>query len=201
MTVFSCQSFGRGRTFAMATDSTFAWGTDFEKSWGEGDNRYFRKFWRNVVRWLTENSEGSNRRLKVETDRIIYRPGQEIQIKARTYDEKLVDTDRYRVAARLGLSADDEPTAFRRGGCQPRSSTSREVLPGQGCRRPRRARSPIIWARPFKSWCSRSRRLTANNWWPDPTSISRSSTIRPSFETPGRIPPHSPGLPRQQAEA
>ncbi len=58
VTVFSCQNFGRGRTFAMATDSTIAWGTDFEKNWGEGDNRYFRKFWRNVVRWLTENSEG-----------------------------------------------------------------------------------------------------------------------------------------------
>ncbi len=112
VTVFSCQSFGRGRTFAMATDSTYAWGTDFEKSWGEGDNRYFRKFWRNVVHWLTENSDGGNRRLKVETDRIIYRPGQDIQIKARTYDEKLVETDQYRVGARLRLSAGDEPQTF-----------------------------------------------------------------------------------------
>ncbi len=109
VTVFSCQSFGRGRTFAMATDSTFAWGTDFEKSWGEGDNRYFRKFWRNVVRWLTENCDGGNRRLKVETDRIIYRPGQDIQIKARTYDENLEETDQYRVGARLRLSKGDEP--------------------------------------------------------------------------------------------
>jgi len=112
VTVFSCQSFGRGRTFAMATDSTFAWGTDFERSWGEGDNRYFRKFWRNVVRWLTENCDGNNQRLKVETDRIIYRPGQDIQIKARTYDEKLEETDHYRVGARLGLSTSDEPQPF-----------------------------------------------------------------------------------------
>ena len=59
VTVFSCQTFGRGRTFAMATDSTVAWGTDFEKTWGEGDNRYFRKFWRNVIRWLTENRDGA----------------------------------------------------------------------------------------------------------------------------------------------
>jgi uncharacterized membrane protein len=110
--VFSCQSFGRGRTFAMATDSTVAWGTDFEKSWGEGDNRYFRKFWRNVIRWLTENCDGSNRRLKVETDKIIYRPGQEIQVTARVYDEKLVETDRYRVAARLRLPTDDESQPF-----------------------------------------------------------------------------------------
>ena len=112
VTVFSCQNFGRGRTFAMATDSTVAWGADFEKNWGEGDNRYFRKFWRNVVRWLTENSEGSNRRLQAETDRIIYRPGQDIQLKVRAYDDKLVETDRYRVAARLRLPGDDESQPF-----------------------------------------------------------------------------------------
>ena len=108
VTVFSCQSFGRGRTFAMATDSTIAWGTDFEKTWGEGDNRYFRKFWRNVIRWLTENRDGANRRLTVETDKVLYAPGQDIQVKARTYDEKLVETDRYRVAARVRRPTDDQ---------------------------------------------------------------------------------------------
>ena len=112
VTVFSCQNFGRGRTFAMATDSTVAWGTDFERTWGEGDNRYFRKFWRNVIRWLTENRDGGNRRLIVETDKVLYKPGQEIQIKARAYDEKLVETDRYRVAARLRMPTENEPRPF-----------------------------------------------------------------------------------------
>jgi uncharacterized membrane protein len=101
VTVFSCQSFGRGRTFAMATDTTYGWGTEFEKTWGEGDNRYFRKFWRNVIRWLTENSTGANRRLHVETDKVIYRSGQDIQVIARAYDEKLKETNRYRVDARV----------------------------------------------------------------------------------------------------
>ena len=109
VTVFSCQGFGRGRTFAMATDSTVAWGTDFERTWGEADNRYFRKFWRNVIRWLTENRDGANRRLTVETDKVFYKPGQEIQVKARAYDEKLVETDRYRVTARLRLPTENEP--------------------------------------------------------------------------------------------
>jgi uncharacterized membrane protein len=112
VTVFSCQSFGRGRTFAMATDSTVAWGTDFEKLWGEGDNRYFRKFWRNVIRWLTENRDGTNRRLIVETDKVLYKPGQNIQIKARAYDEKLVETDRYRVAARLRQPTENDTRPF-----------------------------------------------------------------------------------------
>jgi len=96
----------------MATDSTIAWGTDFEKTWGEGDNRYFRKFWRNVIRWLTENREGANRRLIIETDKIMYAPGQEVKVKARAYDEKLVETDRYRVAARLRRPADDQAQPF-----------------------------------------------------------------------------------------
>ena len=49
---------------------------------GRSDNRYFRKFWRNVVRWLAENSDRSQQRLRVETDKIIYRPGQDIWITA-----------------------------------------------------------------------------------------------------------------------
>jgi uncharacterized membrane protein len=121
VTVFSCQTFGRGRTFAMATDSTVAWGADFETSWGEGDNRYFRKFWRNVVRWLTENCDGGDRRLKVESDKVIYRPGQEIQVTVRAYDEKLVESDRYRVAARLRLATDN--------GSQPFDATAVNLVP------------------------------------------------------------------------
>jgi uncharacterized membrane protein len=102
MPVFSCETYGKGRTFAMSTDTTYAWGTDFEESWGEaGDNRYFRKFWRNVVGWLAENSGGGNRRLRLETDKVIYRPGQPIQVSARAYDDKLEETGRYRLVARL----------------------------------------------------------------------------------------------------
>ena len=56
MPVLACQAYGRGRTFAMTTDTTVEWGKDFERFWGENDNRYFRKFWRNVVQWLGENS-------------------------------------------------------------------------------------------------------------------------------------------------
>jgi hypothetical protein len=64
------------------------------------DNRYFRKFWRNVVRWLTENSIG-NRRLIVDTDRIIYRPGQPIEITAQAYDESMQETLDYQLKAQL----------------------------------------------------------------------------------------------------
>ncbi len=101
MPVFACEPFGRGRTFAMAPDTTDDWGHFFEREWGEnGDNRYFRKFWRNVVLWLGENSAG-NRRLRVETDKVLYRPGQPIRVTARAYDDRREETTRYRLVSRL----------------------------------------------------------------------------------------------------
>src|SRR5262249_58281439 len=95
--IFSCQTFGRGRTFAMLTDTTPDWGVDFERIWGEGDNRYFRKFWRNVVSWLAENSAGTNRRLRVDLDKVIYRPGQPIPINVQVFDEQASPAASYRV--------------------------------------------------------------------------------------------------------
>ena len=51
MPIFADQPYGRGRTFAFAPDTTADWGRYFESQWGEsGDNRYFRRFWRNIVR-------------------------------------------------------------------------------------------------------------------------------------------------------
>jgi uncharacterized membrane protein len=111
MPVFACESYGKGRTFAMATDSTYSWGTQFEMTWGEGDNRYFRKFWRNVIQWLAENSAGGNRRLRVETDKLIYRPGQPIKVNARAYDDRLEETTGYRVVARLRPGTPTAPNA------------------------------------------------------------------------------------------
>lgn len=107
MPIFASEAYGRGRTFAFAPDTTADWGRFFESQWGEaGDNRYFRRFWRNVVRWLAENSINGNRRLNVETDRLIYRPGQNIEIQALAFDEKLVETNAYQLVARLKTPRD-----------------------------------------------------------------------------------------------
>ena len=104
MPIFACGQFAKGRTFAMTTDTTATWGRDFESQWGEGDNRYFRKFWRNVVKWLGENSIGGSQRLRIETDKVIYRPGQPIQVAVHAYDDKLEETGKYRIIARLKTS-------------------------------------------------------------------------------------------------
>lgn len=100
MPIFACQSYGKGRTFAFAPDTTADWGRLFESQWGEGDNRYFRRFWRNVVRWLTENSN-SGRRMQIETDKVIYRSGQPVQITARVLNEQARETVDYQLQASL----------------------------------------------------------------------------------------------------
>ena len=112
MPIFAAQPYGRGRTFAFAPDTTVDWGRFFESQWGEGgnDNRYFRRFWRNVVRWLTENSIAGNKRLQVETDRVIYRLGQPIQLTARAYDEQMKQTTSYQLVARVKSEDMTSPT-------------------------------------------------------------------------------------------
>lgn len=126
MPVFACQSYGRGRTFAFAPDTTIEWGRFFESQWGVGDNRYFRRFWRNVVRWLTENSVGGNRRLLVETDRIIYRPGQSIEIRAQAFDASMNQTGEYQLVARFKMD-DSEQAASPSA---PAGGTSLVLSPG-----------------------------------------------------------------------
>ena len=82
----------------MTTAITRRWAGEFTQSWGGGDARYYKKFWRNVVYWLTENSSIGRRRLLAETDKRLYRPGEPIVLHARTFDENAAPTLDYRVA-------------------------------------------------------------------------------------------------------
>src|SRR5205823_11623534 len=79
--------YGRGRTLAMAFPITAPAAEDFVQKWGPGDNRYYGKFCRNLVYWLTENSTIGRRRLVVSADKQFYRPGETITLRAATYDE------------------------------------------------------------------------------------------------------------------
>ncbi|MBS0260354.1 MAG: hypothetical protein JSS02_00245 [Planctomycetes bacterium] len=105
MPIFAAQPYGRGRTFAFAPDTTADWGQFFESRWGVNDNRYFRRFWRNLVRWLCENSTVGNKRVEVETDRVIYRAGDPIGVTARAYDDKLQTTVAYELIAKVKVPA------------------------------------------------------------------------------------------------
>jgi uncharacterized membrane protein len=95
------QNYGRGRTMVISPAITRRWAGEFTQSWGGADARYYKKFWRNVVYWLTENSSIGRRRLLAETDKRLYRPGEPIVVHARTFDENAAPTLDYRVVATI----------------------------------------------------------------------------------------------------
>ena len=73
--ILAAQEVGKGRTMAFTSDTTAVWGYEFERYWGEADptrrpapaldafpqrptacdNRYYRRFWANAIRWLAAN--------------------------------------------------------------------------------------------------------------------------------------------------
>jgi uncharacterized membrane protein len=105
------QPYGRGRTMALATGITKQFAGEFTESWGQGDARYYKKFWRNAVYWLTENSSIGRRRLLAETDKRLYRPGEPIVLKARAFDENASPTLDYRVAVSIEPKSAAESTS------------------------------------------------------------------------------------------
>lgn len=105
------QPFGRGRTMALDVGITRRFGAEFSQSWGQGDARYYKKFWRNAVYWLTENSSIGRRRLLAETDKRLYRPGEPIVLKARAFDENAAPTVDYRVAVSIEPRSAAESTS------------------------------------------------------------------------------------------
>jgi hypothetical protein len=81
----------------MTPAITRRWAGGFVQSWGGSDARYYKKFWRNVVYWLTENSSIGRRRLIAEADKRLYRPGEPLTLRARAFDEDAASTVDYRV--------------------------------------------------------------------------------------------------------
>lgn len=86
---------------AMATAITEPWARAFLNDWGEGDSRYYAKFWRNVVYWLTEDSTIGRRRLIASHDKQYYNPGDTVSLGAIAYDEGANKTQDYRVVAMI----------------------------------------------------------------------------------------------------
>ncbi len=89
--------YGKGRTLALAFPITSPSADELVQKWGQSDNRYYSKFARNMVYWLTETSAIGRRRLVASADKRFYRPGEMITVQAATYDESAAPTRNYRV--------------------------------------------------------------------------------------------------------
>lgn len=90
--------YGRGRTLAMAMPITPPWANDFLTKWG-GDTKYYGKFWRNAIYWLTESSSIGRRRLVVTADKKFYRPGETLTLTASAFDEAANQTGSYKITS------------------------------------------------------------------------------------------------------
>lgn len=91
--------YGKGRSMAMATAITEPWARAFLNEWGEGDSRYYSKFWRNAIYWMTEDSTIGRRRLIASHDKQYYNPGDTLSLRAIAYDEGANRTQNYRIEA------------------------------------------------------------------------------------------------------
>ena len=87
--MLAVQQYGKGRSMALVTDSTAGWGRDFETAWGEGgDNRHFRKFWRNAIRWVAAYQlKVPNRPVLLHTDANRYSVGDRARVWAEAWDK------------------------------------------------------------------------------------------------------------------
>ena len=118
MPVMVAGSYGKGRTLAASVGLNPQWSPEFA-AWGRGDNRYYAKFWRNAVYWLTENSYLGRRRLVVTSDKMSYQPSQTIKLTARALDEIARPTTDCRVTAMIepqSLDADANADSHRCAG-------------------------------------------------------------------------------------
>jgi len=97
--VLTIGSYGKGRTIAMSVPATPPWANEFVNNWGERDHRYYAKFWRNVVYWMTEDSSIGRRRLVAKADQPFYRPTEKITLNGGAYDESANRTGAYRLVA------------------------------------------------------------------------------------------------------
>lgn len=87
--ILAVQQYGRGRSMAMTTDTTAGWGTAFEEEFGrEGDNRYYKTFWQNAVRWLAEyRLKAPSSLVQLELQSSLIGRGEETRARATVLDE------------------------------------------------------------------------------------------------------------------
>jgi hypothetical protein len=128
--LIAVQPFGRGRTMAILPGVTRRYANDFSIRWGEGDARYYKMFWRNVVYWLTENSSIARRRLLAETDKRLYRPGEPIVLRAQAFDENAAETLSYRVAVSIEPRSASDLSPLRRPSGLPSESAGATAAGG-----------------------------------------------------------------------
>ncbi len=102
------ERYGRGRVLVSTADLAGPAMAKLATTWGDDPTLAVGKFWRNMVYWATEGSAVGRRRLVAESDKRFYRPGDQLGIFARAFDESARKTQGYRIYAMFEpVSLDD----------------------------------------------------------------------------------------------
>jgi len=81
--LLASQTYGMGKVLLLATDDTWHW------RWKVGD-KYFHKFWGQVMRWATAGkTSGRDRYVRIATTKRQYELGEAVEIEARVLGEDL----------------------------------------------------------------------------------------------------------------
>ncbi len=99
--VLTVAQVGKGRSMALATSMTAPGATRMISEWGSEKGGLYGRFWRNAIYWLTESSSVGRRRLLVTADKRYYSPGEQLRLRASTFDEHSAATQDYRIVAML----------------------------------------------------------------------------------------------------
>ncbi|HKP86801.1 MAG TPA: glutamine amidotransferase [Blastocatellia bacterium] len=87
------ERYGRGRTLALTASDTWRW-----RMMMESKDKSFETFWRNLFRYLVD---GTRRSVEASTERPFYGTGEAVRIRAEVADEKYININNAKVAARI----------------------------------------------------------------------------------------------------
>lgn len=91
MPIVAVQKYGKGRSMAFTSDAAGGWGEPYMAMWGpkNQNNKYYRKFWQNAIRWLAENSIAKQGSAVVGGMELVsYKPGEIANVRAKVFTHK-----------------------------------------------------------------------------------------------------------------
>ena len=113
MSVLAVQNYGKGRSMAFTSDSAGGWGHFFQGYWGpeEKNNNYYKKFWVNAVKWLSENSLNRKKTdLLIRTDSVRYEPGEQVKLWVSLNSIDLAKMEQLKLKASFEADSDESVT-------------------------------------------------------------------------------------------
>lgn len=104
--LFVAQTYGRGRTLAIAPSMSDLWARSAADSWEVSGESAYDQLWRNIVYWLAEPSTIGRRKLALSTNKQLFAPSEELMLTAEAFLPDGERTTDYRILATIEPRSD-----------------------------------------------------------------------------------------------